>query len=68
MRACRTSLSMICSLHSVGGVIPDSTGRKAIGSGHRHPVIIHMVSYKTMSNFFVCVLLHHMGAAYSASL
>ena len=32
---------MICSLRSVGGAIPDSTGRKAIGVGRRHPVIIH---------------------------
>ena len=68
MRACHTSLSMIYSLCSIGGTIPESTGRKSIGVGHRHPMIICMLSCKAMSNFFVCVLLHHMGAAYSATL
>ena len=59
--ACCASLSMICSLRSVGGAIPDSTGRKAIGIGCKHPVIVCMVSYKATSS------LHHTGTAYSAA-
>ena len=59
---------MICSLCSVGGATPDSTGRKAIGVDCRHLVIICMMSYKATSSFVVCVLLHHTGAAYSAAL
>ena len=59
MRACRTSLSMICPLRCVGGAIPESTGRKAIGVGHMHPVIICMVSCKATSNFLVCAPAPH---------
>ena len=58
---CCASLSMICSLCSVGGAIPDSTGRKAIGIGCKHPVIVCMVSYKATSS------LHQTGTAYSAA-
>jgi len=41
---------------------------RTIGVRRRYPAAISMVSLKTVSKFFECVLRHHTGVAYLAVL
>ena len=70
-RALFTRRWMWCSLRSVAGAMPESsqsTGRNSVGLGLRQPVMILRVSLSAVSSFFVCVLRHQTGEAYSAVL
>ena len=67
-RALFTSRWVWCSLRRVAGPMPENTGRNSVGVGLRQPMIILRVSLSAVSSFFVCVLWHQTGEAYSAEL
>ena len=49
------------------GAIPARTGSRTIGVGFRHPVMIRRALLIATSTIFVCGLLLHTGAQYSAA-
>ena len=51
---------------SSAGWMPDRIGRNSVGVGRRHPVTMRMASLRHLSIRRVCMLLHHVGAQYSA--
>ena len=65
-----TSRWVWCSLCTrvAGAAMPESTGRNSVGVGLRQPMMILRVSLSAVSTFFVCVLRHQTGEAYSAVL